>query len=232
MKLHSFESCGTVDGPGLRFVVFTQGCPLRCIYCHNPDTWEMSEAAKDLSPEQVMTEIRKYKSFIQRGGVTVSGGEPLMQAAEVAELFKLCRAEGLHTALDTSGVFLNDEVKETLRHTDLVLLDVKSIDAEQHKMITGGSNLERTFEFLDHLQSINKPTWIRHVVVPGHTDNDELLQRLANKLKEYSVIERVELLPYHNLATPKYANMGLKYPLEEIAPLPKSRIAEISVLFD
>ena len=231
MKIHSFESCGTVDGPGLRFVVFTQGCPLRCIYCHNPDTWHMDEAAHEYSPTEIITEICKYKSFIKKGGVTVSGGEPLMQAREVGELFQLCKKEGLHTALDTSGVFLNDDVKNTLEYTDLVLLDVKSIDAEQHKAITGGIQLERVITFLDYLQSINKPTWIRHVVVPNHTDNDDLLKKLANKLISYSMVERVELLPYHTMATPKYSNLGLKYPLEGVKPLPKSRIEELNPMF-
>lgn len=231
MKIHSFESCGTVDGPGLRFVVFAQGCPLRCLYCHNPDTWDANDAAKQLTPMQIMEEIRKYKSFIQKGGVTVSGGEPLMQAKEVGELFQLCKKDGLHTALDTSGVFLNDDVKKTLEYTDLVLLDVKSIDAKQHKIITGGVHLERVIEFLDYLQSINKPTWIRHVVVPGHTDDDDLLKKLSGRLIRYTVVERVELLPYHTMATPKYTNMGIKYPLEGVPPLEKSRIDEIKAKF-
>ncbi len=232
MRLHSFESCGTVDGPGLRFLVFTQGCLLRCKYCHNPDTWHNDEAKMERTPAQIMQEVLKYKNFIRRGGVTVSGGEPLLQAGEVAEFFSLCKDEGLHTALDTSGVILNDDVKALLRVTDLVLLDVKSIDVEQHKDITGGADLGRVFAFLDYLEAEKIDTWVRHVVVPGYTDNEELLRQLADKLSTYSVVKHVELLPYHNLATPKYTNMGLEYPLEGIQPLNKERIREITPLFE
>lgn len=231
MRINSLESFGTVDGPGVRFVVFTQGCPLRCLYCHNPDTWALDEGLKDMTPQELFEEVSKYRSYIAKGGVTLSGGEPLMQAKEAAEFFRLCHVDGLHTALDTSGVLLNDDVKELLKVTNLVLLDLKSVDEKQHKEITGGVAIDRSSKFLDYLQSEGIRCWVRHVVVPGYTDNDDLLAKLATKLEEYSVVERVELLPYHTFGTPKYDNMGLEYPLNGVDSLSKARIAEIEPLF-
>ncbi len=232
MKIHSFESFGTVDGPGIRFVVFTQGCPLRCLYCHNPDTWSTQGAKIDKTPQEVVTEVLKYRNFIKSGGVTVSGGEPLLQAKEVAQLFELCQNEGIHTALDTSGVILNDDVQEALRYTDLVLLDIKSIDKEQFPIITGGGRLEQTQTFLNHLEDQGVKCWIRHVVVPGYTDNNELIKSLAEYVKPFSVIEKVELLPYHDLAKHKYEALKLKYPLEGVAPVSKDRIKELQKYFE
>lgn len=230
MKIHSVESFGTVDGPGIRYIIFSQGCPLRCIYCHNPDTWSakgVEGETKELSPESLIEDIIKYKSYIRSGGVTVSGGEPLLQSREVKSLFELCHREGIHTALDTAGVLLNDDVKELLQHTDLVLLDIKSILPEQFETITGGGKLSRTLEFLDYLQREGIATWIRHVVVPGYTDDEELIKALAAKTKEYSVIEKIELLPYHDLSIHKYEALNMKYPLQGVPPLAKSRIKEL-----
>ncbi len=230
MKIHSLESFGTVDGPGVRFIVFTQGCPLRCIYCHNPDTWEIN-GGKEMSVPELFSEILKYRDYIAKGGVTVSGGEPLLQAKEVRELFELCKKERIHTALDTTGILLNDEVKELLNITDLVLLDIKSIDPEQHKIMTGGVDIKKPLQFLDYLEENNVKCWLRHVVVPNYTDNDNLLQSLAKYLEKFSVIERVELLPYHNLAVSKYENMNIKYPLEGVEALSHKRINEIKPMF-
>ncbi len=233
MKVHSLESFGTVDGPGVRFIVFAQGCPLRCLYCHNPDTWDIdSPTAKEMSAEALFAEVRKYRSFIQKGGVTVSGGEPLMQADEVRRFFELCKQANIHTALDTSGVMLNDSVKALLELTDLVLLDIKSIDPKQNEIISGGAALSRTFEFLDYLQLKDKDTWIRHVVVPGYTDNDSLLKELAKRVKPYKNIKRIELLPYHTLGVNKYDALGIVYPLEGIEPLSGERIEQIKPWFE
>ncbi len=232
MKIHSFESFGTVDGPGIRFIVFAQGCPLRCIYCHNPDTWNSSEAAINKSPREVVEEVLKYRNFIKSGGITISGGEPLMQSEEVTEIFKLCHERGIHTALDTSGVIFNDSVKLALQHTDLVLLDIKSIDVDQFNEISGGGKLQKVLEFLDYLQLHGIKCWIRHVVVPGYTDNEQLLTQLADYLKPYSVVEKVELLPYHNLAIHKYDAMGIEYQLSGVEPYPKEEIKRLSNIFD
>ncbi len=232
MKIHSFESFGTVDGPGIRFVVFAQGCPLRCLYCHNPDTWLLKDAAMERSPKEVLDEVLKYRNFIKSGGITVSGGEPLVQAAEVAELFALCRKEGIHTALDTSGVVFNDAVKDALAQTDLVLLDVKSIDMEQFDEISGGGKLQKVLDFLDYLQENGVKCWIRHVVVPGYTDREDLLKKLATYVKGYSVVEKVELLAYHDMATTKYEAMGLEYPLKNVTPHPKDEVQRLRDLFD
>ncbi|MFI3285479.1 MAG: pyruvate formate-lyase-activating protein [Rikenellaceae bacterium] len=232
MKIHSYESFGTVDGPGIRFVVFAQGCPLRCLYCHNPDTWQLKDAPMERTPAEVLAEVVKYRNFIKSGGITVSGGEPLMQATEVAELFALCRAEGIHTALDTSGVIFNDAVKAALAQTDLVLLDIKSIEEEQFPQIAGGGRLSQVLEFLDYLEEQQTKCWVRHVVVPGYTDGEEQLKALARKVKKYSVVEKVELLPYHDMAIHKYESLGLDYPLKKVTPHPKDEVQRLRLLFD
>ncbi len=226
MKVHSLESFGTVDGPGVRFIVFAQGCPLRCLYCHNPDTWSTNSTnVKEMSAQDIFTEVCKYKSFIaKKGGITVSGGEPLLQANEIFTLFKLCKKEGIHTALDTSGVIFNEDVKNLLSVTDLVLLDIKSIDPEQNKIISGGGELSKTLSFLNYLQDQGISTWIRHVVVPGYTDNEQLIQQLHTYVSKFNVVEKVELLPYHTMATSKYERMGIQYPLEGTSALTSERL--------
>ena len=230
-KIHSFESFGTVDGPGIRFVVFAQGCPLRCLYCHNPDTWDATSSKIQMTASELVAEVVRYKSYIQKtGGVTFTGGEPLMQAEFIRDFFTLCRKEQLHTALDTSGCFLNSAVKELLEVTDLVLLDVKSIDAEQYKQLTSAS-LQNALDFLDYLQQIGKRTWVRHVLVPGMTDDDTLLNRLASYLKNYSVVEKVELLPYHKLGAFKYEALGMNDPLATTANLSQERLQNARSIF-
>lgn len=214
-KLHSFESFGTVDGLGIRFVVFMQGCELRCKYCHNPDTWKMSEAKYERSVSFVMNEIVKYKDFyINGGGVTVTGGEPLLQSEFVKELFKECRKEGIHTALDTSGHIYNHHVKELLDFTDLVLLDIKHIDEVEYFKLTNGE-LEPTLKFARYLSMINKPMWIRHVLVPEITDVDEYLEKLADFIKTLKTVENVEILPFHKMGEFKWKELGLKYELSD-----------------
>jgi len=211
--IHSFESCGTLDGPGLRYVVFMQGCPLRCLYCHNPDTFKQEAVNHRKSAIEVMGEILKFRAFYVNGGVTLSGGEPLMQPRFVRDLFKLCRENGFHTTVDTSGFYLNDAVKEVLEYTNLVLLDIKCIDPSIYKNLTG-QELAPTLRFAEYLSDKNIPVWIRYVLVPGITDDDELIEKHADYLTGLKNIDRVEVLPYHEMALLKYENMGLEYPLE------------------
>ena len=230
-KIHSFESFGTVDGPGIRFVVFAQGCPLRCLYCHNPDTWDAGKGKIEMTAQELVAEVVRYKNFIQKkGGVTFTGGEPLLQAAFVRDFFTLCKQQQLHTALDTSGCLLNESVKELLNVTDLVLLDVKSIDAAEYKHLTSGV-LDHTLAFLDYLQQIGKTTWVRHVLVPQLTDNDERLHQLATYLKRYSVVEKVELLPYHKLGIFKYEALGMVDPLANTEALSHERLQHARDIF-
>lgn len=218
-RIHSIESFGTVDGPGIRFLAFLQGCPLRCLFCHNPDTWDKDAPVEyEWTAEELLEETLRYKSFIKSGGVTCTGGEPLMQADFVREYFTLCRERGIHTALDTSGSIFTEKARAVLDVTDLVLLDIKTLDDNLHKSYTG---VERTNNqrFLDYLQEIGKPTWIRHVVVPGYTYDDTKLRALREYLSQYSVIEKIELLPYHSMGVYKYEKLGIPYPLAGVADL-------------
>lgn len=226
-RIHSFESFGTVDGPGVRFVTFMQGCPLRCQFCHNPDTWDLNGKCQyEFTPEQLRDEVVKYRSFIKSGGVTVSGGEPLMQSEFVAEFFRLCHAEGLHTALDTSGAIITDKVLEVLDNTDLVLLDIKTMDAELYPTLTGVKQ-NNNLAFLDILEERKIKTWVRHVVVPNLTDNDEWLRKLGEHVSHYDCVEKIEILPYHTLGTYKYEKLGEKYKLEGVSALSALRANEI-----
>lgn len=226
-RIHSLESFGTVDGPGVRFVAFMQGCPLRCQFCHNPDTWDPhGKCQYELEPQQLLDEVVKYRSFIKSGGVTVSGGEPLMQAEFVAEFFRLCHAEGLHTALDTSGAIITGRVNDVLDNTDLVLLDVKTMDAELYPRLTGVQQTNN-LAFLDMLEQRQLPTWIRHVVVPGLTDNDGWLRRLGEHVAKYDCVQKIEILPYHTLGEYKYEKLGLKYKLQGVPAMTAQRAQEI-----
>lgn len=231
-KIHSFESFGTVDGPGIRFVIFLQGCPLRCKFCHNPDTWDMKNYKKEMSPQEVFDEMIKYKSFFgAKGGVTVTGGEPLVQKEFLLEFFKLCKKNNIHTTLDTSGYIFDEKVKKILECTDLILLDIKCINKEIYKDLTK-VNLSNTLKFLDYLKEKNKKVWIRHVIVPTITDNDKLLEELANYLENYkNIIKKIELLPYHTLGVFKYHELNLEYPLKDIAELSNERFLNAKEIF-
>lgn len=231
-RIHSLESFGTVDGPGIRFVAFMQGCPLRCKFCHNPDTWRIDGPVQyEMTPEQLRDEVLRYRSFIKSGGFTATGGEPLLQAQFLTNTFKLLHSEGIHCTIDTSGCLpLNDKVKELLNETDLVLLDIKSADAIQYEKLTQ-SNHSRNSEFLDYLEAIHKPTWIRHVVVPGITDNDTMLNALAERISHYLCVEKIEILPYHTMGEAKYDNLGIEYPLHGVPALERERTAEIRDMF-
>lgn len=230
-RIHSLESMGTVDGPGIRFVTFLQGCPMRCKFCHNPDTWDVGAKTQyELTPEELLREVRKYKSFIKSGGVTCTGGEPLMQAEFVEAFFNLCRAEGIHTALDTAGSVWTEAARRAAAAADLILFDVKTVDDSIHKDYIGVTR-DHNARFLDYLQEIGKPVWLRHVVVPGITDDDARLNALAEYLKPYTVIERVEVLPYHTMGAFKYESMGLPYPLEGVEPLSAERKENARAIF-
>lgn len=238
-RIHSIESFGTVDGPGIRFLAFLQGCPMRCEFCHNPDTWDPHAPVQyEWTAQELLEETLRYRSFIRKGGVTLTGGEPLMQAAFVEEYFRLCHEQGIHTALDTSGVIFGnaetgepaDVVLHALEQTDLVLLDVKTVDDALHKSYVGHSR-SQNHAFLSYLQQIGKPTWIRHVVVPGRTDSDESLTAVAHYVAGYSVVERVELLPYHVMGSYKYEHLGIPYPLDGVPALSADAIQHARELF-
>ncbi len=226
-KIHSLESFGTVDGPGIRFVTFLQGCPLRCVYCHNPDTWDTQAKVKyELTPRQLLEEALRYKSFIRKGGVTLTGGEPLLQAAFAREYFRLCKENGLHTALDTAGSVVTQEAFAVLDYTDLVLLDIKALNPVLCRKVCGSSG-RHSLDFLEELQRRSLPVWIRHVVVPGLTDDEDELNKMVEYLKPYTVIQKIEWLPYHTLGVYKYEQMGMDYPLKGVPPLSAERIAVI-----
>ncbi|MBR1430445.1 MULTISPECIES: pyruvate formate-lyase-activating protein [Ruminococcus] len=222
-RIHSTESFGTVDGPGVRFVVFFQGCPLRCKYCHNPDTWDFS-GGREVTAEELMKEYDSYKEFLKSGGITATGGEPLAQPEFLAELFALAKSKGVHTCLDTSaGVYdpaHHEKIDEALKYTDLVMLDIKHIDNEEHKRLTGKGN-RNILAFAEHIRELGIPVWIRHVVVPGITDKYEELFALGEFLSTLSNIKALDVLPYHDMAKPKYAELGLDYPLGDTPPLTK-----------
>ena len=220
-KIHSFESFGTVDGPGVRFVVFFQGCPMRCLYCHNPDTWEISQAKYTISAEDVLRKMTRNIEFYKSGGITATGGEPLVQIDFLTELFTLAKAEGIHTALDTSGIcFSEDEgilqkFNTLMSVTDLVMLDIKHTSDEGHLKLTGKSSHAPT-KFLSYLNDIKKPIYIRYVLVPGYTDSEDQLLALGKILSGIDCVEKLEILPYHLLGKTKYENLGIPYVLDGV----------------
>ncbi len=222
--IHSIESFGTVDGPGIRFVVFFQGCPMRCLYCHNPDTWRMTDGQR-MTVEEILAQFRKNKAFYQKGGITATGGEPLMQLDFLTALFEAAKAEGVHTCLDTSGItFRPEDAELTARFdrlmdvTDLIMLDLKQVLPERHRALTGQSN-ENILAFARYASEKGKRLWIRHVVVPGWTDDEESLTALGRFMAELKSVKALDVLPYHTLGVRKYQELGVKYPLEGVEPL-------------
>ena len=222
-NIHSIESCGTVDGPGIRFVVFVQGCPMRCKYCHNPDSWS-TETNQQMSVSEILEKYDGVKEFVKSGGLTVTGGEPLMQIDFVTELFKAAKAKNIHTALDTSGILFNKgntaKIDELLKYTDLVLLDIKHINNEEHIKLTGLPNTN-ILEFAQYLSQKKLPMWVRHVVVPEITYNEKYLRELGEFIGKLRNVKALDVLPYHDMAIPKYENLGIHYPLQDIKPLTK-----------
>ncbi len=216
-KVHSYETFGTVDGPGIRFIIFLQGCHLKCKYCHNRDTWDIN-GGEYKTIDEIFNKIMKYKSYIKasNGGITVTGGEPLLQVKFVKELFTRLKKEGFHTCIDTSGIIaITDDVKETLKYTDLVLLDIKHIDDEKCKELTGCSN-KRELEFARYLSDNGIKMWIRQVILPGITDNEEDINKLRQFINTLKTVEKVEFLPYHSMGRFKWKNLGLDYELENL----------------
>ena len=231
-KVHSVESFGTVDGPGIRFVLFLQGCHLQCKYCQNRDTWNM-QGGEYRSLEDIFEQIMRYKNYIHpNGGVTISGGEPLLQAKFIIELFSKLRKEGIHTCIDTSGmVAITKDIKKVLSLTDLVLLDIKHIDDEICKKLVGKSN-KLELEFAKYLSDNNIPVWIRQVILPGITDKEEDLLRLKAFLDTLSNVKKLELLPYHELGKSKWEKLGLKYELDNIRPATNEDIDRVKKILN
>jgi len=224
--IHSIQTFGTVDGPGVRFVVFFQGCPMRCQYCHNPDTWDMGDG-KEKSVDEILEMFERNRSFYKTGGITATGGEPMMQLDFLTELFTKAKAMGVHTCLDTSGFSFqeNERVEKLMEVTDLVMLDIKHIDEEAHIDLTGCSN-HNILAFARYLDKIKKPVWIRHVVVPGITYQEEALKKLGEFLKSLSNVEKLEVLPYHSIGEVKYEKLGIGYVLKGTPQLTKEEAAK------
>lgn len=225
--IHSKETFGTVDGPGIRYVLFMQGCPMRCLYCHNPDTWEIGKCT-EAAAEEIIAECKKNISFYRNGGITVTGGEPLLQVDFLTELFKLAKCEGIHTCIDTSGITYsqtNDgytaKLDELMNYTDLVMLDIKHIDPEHHKKLTSKDN-KGILEFAKYLENKNIPLWIRHVVVEGYTDDPKYLYDLGRFIGTLKNVEALDVLPYHSMGAGKYEALGIPYPLKELKALDRS----------
>lgn len=225
-RVHSIESMGLVDGPGVRTVVFLQGCKLRCSYCHNPDTWAM-DGGTEMAPEDLLKKILRFKPYFEKsgGGVTFSGGDPLLQPEFLLEMLKLCKEKGIHTTIDTAGYGFGD-YEEILKYTDLVLLDIKHVDDIGYKNLAGKSK-RGLLMFLEALNKSNCKVWIRHVVVPGITDSEEHIDKLAEIIKDIKNVEKIELLPYHTLGVTKYEKLGMPYRLSEVEPMDKKRNKEL-----
>ncbi len=230
-RIHSLESFGTVDGPGVRFVVFVQGCPMRCAYCHNPDTWPMN-GGRLIEASEIIADYKRNLGFYKGGGITVTGGEPLMQLPFLLELFTLAKKENIHTCIDSSGIayHTNDPawmklLDEVLALTDLVMLDIKHINPEKHKALTKQPN-KMILEFAQYLSDKEVPMWIRHVVVPGYTDDEESLYQLGYHIGLFKNLKALDVLPYHELGVVKYQNLGLEYPLAGVPAMDKSKVIE------
>ena len=211
-KINSIETLGLVDGPGVRFVVFMQGCPLRCKYCHNPETWKLNNYKEEYTPKELIDKILRYKPYFKNnGGVTFSGGEPLMQKEFLLECLKLCKKENIHTCLDTAGSIL--DCKEILEYTDLVIFDIKGTNKNNYKEMVN-YNIDNSLEFLKLCQEMNKKIWLRIVIVPGINDNENHVKELIEFIKPIKNVEKIEFLPYHTLGKHKYKELEIKYSLE------------------
>lgn len=230
--IHSIETCGTVDGPGIRYVIFMQGCPMRCLYCHNPDTWNCdysSISVKKLTVDDIINDYNHYKDFLKNGGITVSGGEPLLQIDFLIELFEKAKSKNIHTCLDTSGITFQPENSNMMNkfdklmlYTDLILLDIKHINNDEHIKLTSHPN-SNILKFLEYLDNKKIPVWIRHVVIPGITLIDNYLYELGYHLGKYHNIKALDVLPYHSMGEEKYKLINIDYPLKDV---PETTISE------
>ena len=228
--IHSLESFGTVDGPGIRYVVFMQGCPMRCLYCHNPDTWEMGKG-NTMTADEILEQYKKNISFYSRGGLTVTGGEPLMQVDFLIELFSKAKEAGIHTCIDTSGITYSEsntayiaKLDELIKYTDLVMLDIKHIDVEKHKELTSHTN-EGILAFARYLEKKGIPLWVRHVVVEGYTDDPIYLKKLGRFIGSLRNLKALDVLPYHSMGVAKYEALGIPYPLAQLKSLDRKDAA-------
>ena len=230
-RIHSIETCGTVDGPGIRYVIFTQGCPLRCLYCHNPDCRQPDEG-KAVTVDELIVDIQKYHSYMEfsGGGITVTGGEPLMQPEFILEIFRRCQELGIHTALDTSGYVKLATAKPILNYVDLVLLDIKSFDKQIYHQVTNVS-IEPTLDFAYYLNKINQQAWIRFVLVPNLTDPLENVEKLARFISGLNNVERVEILPFHKMGEYKWQELGYEYQLQDIPEASPELVATAKSIF-
>ena len=230
-RIHSLESFGTVDGPGVRFVVFVQGCPMRCAYCHNPDTWEMSVGTL-MEPAEIIEQFERNRGFYRDGGITVTGGEPLMQIDFLIDLFTLAKEKDIHTCIDTSGIAFHRDNAPLLEKfdrlmplTDLVMLDIKHIDPEKHKELTAQPNQD-ILDFCKYLEEKNVDMWIRHVVVPGLTDDPIYLEQLGYFIGQFHNLKALDVLPYHTMGEKKYESLGMSYKLKDVPAMDKDAVVE------
>lgn len=233
-RIHSIETFGTVDGPGVRLVVFTQGCPMRCLYCHNPDTWKLSGGTM-MNAQEIIDLYLRNKAFYRNGGITVTGGEPLLQVDFLHELFTMAKKQGIHTCVDTSGIVFNRlesaKLEELMKVTDLVLLDIKQMNADKHRNVTSHSN-ENILDFARWLDEKNVPIWVRHVYVNETYSTKEDLQRLGEFLGSLNNVKAIDVLPYHTMGKVKYENLGIEYPLKDLpdATIQQAREARNEIL--
>ncbi|MEE1258187.1 MAG: pyruvate formate-lyase-activating protein [Lachnospiraceae bacterium] len=235
-RIHSLESFGTVDGPGVRYVVFVQGCPMRCAYCHNPDTWDMN-GGTEMEPSEIITNYERNKPFYREGGITVTGGEPLMQIDFLLELFTLAKKKGIHTCIDTSGIAYNpngnpdwlEKMDALCQVTDLFMLDIKHIDPEKHLELVKQPN-ENILAFAEYLDKMNADLWIRHVVVPGITDDPIYLHKLGLFIGGLNNLKALDVLPYHTMGKSKYEKLGMEYPLKDVPNMDKANIPALKQL--
>ena len=227
--VHSIESFGSVDGPGVRYIIFLSGCPMRCLFCHNPDTWDMTKGEKKTAQELIQDSLDCRNYWGTKGGITVSGGEPLVQLDFLIELFEEAKKNSINTCIDTAGGPFTkespwfDKFQHLMELTDTLLMDIKHIDPAEHKKLTGMGN-DNVIQMFRYLDEINKPIWIRHVLVPGYSDNDEYLTKTRDFIRTLGNVHRVEILPYHTLGITKYKNLGIPYPLEGVNPPGAERI--------
>ncbi len=230
--IHSIETMGLVDGPGIRIVVFMQGCPLRCLFCHNPDTWN-KESNYFVTSTDVVNEIRKYRKFIEAGGgVTLSGGEPLFQSQFTLDILKKCKKAAIHTCLDTSGTGYDLKyLDQILKYTDLIILDIKAINKSSYNKITG-KNMDEFEYFLNLVQKHNKKLWLRQVIIPGINDNIEYIKKLKKYISKIKNVEKVELLPYHTMGIDKYKKLNLKYRLNGVLEMDKARCKQFEKILN
>ena len=226
-RINSIETLGTLDGPGIRFVVFFQGCKLRCLYCHNPETWDLKGESIEISPLELVEKVEKYKNYYgEDGGVTFSGGEPLLQPEFLLECLRLCKEKNIHTCLDTAGFGFGD-YEEILKYTDLIILDVKAVESDEYTRITG-QKISKFYEFLEAVQKYNKKLWLRQVIVPNINDNKEHILKLKQFASTIKNVEKIELLPYKTIGVHKYKALNLKYRLDGVNELSKEKLDELT----